>query len=220
MTKLKIKIIADAFMLALFPFLMAIQVTGQAAHEYIGTAMLILFILHNILNIGWYKAILRGKYTLIRMLYTAVNILLLISMLCTGISGILMSGYAFSFLPSVGVSTARVVHLSASYWGLTFMGLHLGFHWSIVTSRLRPFLKDRRFVVSMVRAATALISVYGAYCFYKNDIASYMLLTNKFVFLDYSQNAVFAIAEIILIITMLAAVGYCIICILKRSWKK
>lgn len=86
--KLKIKMEIDLLMTALLLCLMAYQVTGQKLHEWFGTGMLVLFLLHNILNIRWYGSLFKGKYTLLRTMQTLINISVLISMLCLGFSGI------------------------------------------------------------------------------------------------------------------------------------
>ena len=89
--KLKIKMGIDLLMTALLLCLMAYQVTGQKLHEWFGTGMLVLFLLHNILNIRWYGSLFKGKYTLLRAMQTLINISVLISMLCLGFSGIVLS---------------------------------------------------------------------------------------------------------------------------------
>lgn len=58
--KLKIKMGIDFLMTALLLCLMAYQVTGQKLHEWFGTGMLVLFLLHNILNIRWYGSLFKG----------------------------------------------------------------------------------------------------------------------------------------------------------------
>ena len=54
--------IVDAAMTVVLLFLMAYQVTGEAAHEWIGVSMTILVIVHQILNRKWYGALFKGKY--------------------------------------------------------------------------------------------------------------------------------------------------------------
>lgn len=136
--KLKIKMGIDLLMTALLLCLMAYQVTGQKLHEWFGTGMLVLFLLHNILNIRWYGSLFKGKYTLLRAMQTLINISVLISMLCLGFSGIVLSRHIFAGLPIQGpMATARTMHLAASYWGFVLMSIHLGFHWSMVLGLFR-----------------------------------------------------------------------------------
>ena len=49
-----IKRIVDAAMTVLLLFLMAYQVTGEMAHEWIGIGMTVLVMIHQILNRKWY----------------------------------------------------------------------------------------------------------------------------------------------------------------------
>ena len=82
--KMKIKMGIDFLMTVLLFLLMSYQITGQKLHEWFGTGMLVLFLLHNILNIRWYGSLFKGKYTLLRTMQTLINISVLISMLCLG----------------------------------------------------------------------------------------------------------------------------------------
>ena len=50
---------------------------GRFPHEIVGTIMLACFIIHNVLNIKWYKNIFKGKYTAMRWLFTATLLLVL-----------------------------------------------------------------------------------------------------------------------------------------------
>ena len=83
-----VKRIVDVCMTVLLLCLMAYQVTGEQAHEWIGMGMTLLVIVHQILNRKWYGAVFRGRYTAYRALSAAVNILLLLSFVLTAFSGI------------------------------------------------------------------------------------------------------------------------------------
>ena len=58
-TSSMVKRIVDAVMSVLLLVLMAYQVTGEAAHEWIGMCMTVLVIIHQILNRKWYSALLK-----------------------------------------------------------------------------------------------------------------------------------------------------------------
>ncbi len=45
---MKIKIILDLLMTVVLLVLMAFQITGQELHEWFGTGMLVLFLMHNV----------------------------------------------------------------------------------------------------------------------------------------------------------------------------
>lgn len=97
--KRKTKMIVDLFMISLLPLLMVYSLVGEAAHEWIGLTMMVLFLTHNSLNAPWYKNILKGRYTGIRILTTVINILLAGMMLSLMVSGILLSKHVFTALP-------------------------------------------------------------------------------------------------------------------------
>jgi hypothetical protein len=210
--KQKFKITVDIIMLVLLPILMAFQITGDVLHEWLGATMLVLFIAHNILNIKWYKSIFKGKYTPIRILHTIVNICLLAAMLCLMCSGIIMSSHVFPFLSAGhGMAAARPVHLSAAYWGFVFMSVHLGLHWSGVTSKMKS-----KKTIYIFRTAAVIIAVFGVICFFKNNIASYMFLRNQFAFFDYGVNKILFFFQLLAMIELWAFIGY----YLKKSIRK
>lgn len=199
--KMKIKMGIDVSMTVLLLLLMAYQITGQELHEWIGAGMLVLFLLHNILNIRWYGNLFKGKYTLLRVTQVIINLSVLASMLCLGFSGIVMSRHVFAELPIHGpMATARTMHLAASYWGFVLMSIHLGFHWSMILGmfgRLWNGKKMPAVFVWLMRLIAVFIAGYGAYCFHKNNIAPYMFLKQEFVFFDFEQSAASVFAEYI-----------------------
>ena len=78
--------------------LMSYQVTGEAGHEWTGTVMTVLMILHQTLNRKWYTALFKGKYTPLRTVQTLVNAALVICFVLTALRGINMSVHAVPFL--------------------------------------------------------------------------------------------------------------------------
>lgn len=197
--KMKLKMGIDILMTALLLGLMAYQITGQALHEWLGAGELLLFIAHNILNIRWYGNLFKGKYRLLRIIQTAVNFSVLISMFCLGYSGIVMSRYVFATLPISGpMATARSMHMTASYWGFVLMSFHLGMHWGMVTGMFGRISKGGVLYglpVWALRLAAVLIAGYGLLCFIRKDIVSYMFLKNEFVFFDFEQSMLSVILE-------------------------
>lgn len=210
--KLKIKMGIDLLMTALLLCLMAYQVTGQKLHEWFGAGMLILFIVHNILNIRWYGNLFKGKYKLLRIVQTIVNVSVLISMLCLGYSGIVMSRHVFAALPIHGsMETARSMHMAASYWGFVLMSIHFGVHWSMVLGMFRRLWSRKKTPAAFVwllRFIAIFIAGYGAYCFHKENILSYMFLKQEFVFFDFEQSAVSVFAGYITMMGLWVFIGF------------
>ena len=217
--KSKLKIAIDFLMIVLLPALMAFQITGRELHEWIGTSMLILFLAHNILNFKWYKKLFKGKYTFLRILQTIFNILILAASLCLAYSGIIMSGYIFSFVSVSGqMALARQMHMAASYWGFVLMGVHLGFHWSMAVGmagkKFRSW-KLSNLILWILRIAAVAVAWYGAVCFYKAYIVSYLFLKVQFVFFDFGQSGVSVFAEYIAITGLLVFLGYYFVKVLR-----
>jgi len=136
--KSTIKKIVDLAMMVIIVILMAYFITGREFHEYIGTAMLALFIEHTILNYKWYKAMFKGKYSPYRIYNLILILALVVAIVLLGYSGITMSKYAFWFLPAWdGVATARRIHLAASYWFYILTCMHLGNHFSLMANHMK-----------------------------------------------------------------------------------
>lgn len=197
--KVKMKMGIDFLMTVLLLPLMAYQITGQELHEWFGVGILVLFLLHNILNIRWYRSLFKGKYTLLWAMQTLINISVLIDMLCLGFSGVVMSRHVFAGLSIHGpMATARTLHLAASYWGFVLISIHLGFHWRMILGLFRRLWSRKKTPATFVwlmRFIAIFIAGYGAYCFHKQNIVSYMFLKQEFVFFDFEQSAVFVFAE-------------------------
>ena len=66
--KLIFKITVDIAMTGALLFLMSYSMIGDMTHEILGTAMLVLLILHHILNVQWHKNLFKGRYTALRLL--------------------------------------------------------------------------------------------------------------------------------------------------------
>ena len=192
--KSKIKRAVDLLMTLVLLFLMGYQLWGETAHEWAGAGMLVLFLVHHLLNHGWYRNLFRRKYTVMRVLISAVDLALLAVMICLMASGIVMSRHVFAFLPITGgMGTARLVHMAACYWGFVLMAVHLGFHWGIVMARVRGIMRvsgESGIRILVLRILAFLIAVYGLYAFATRDLATYMFLGTQFVFLDYSESPI------------------------------
>ena len=209
--KKKLRIVIDIGMVLLLPLLMAYSLVGEAAHEYLGIGMFLLFIAHHILNIAWWKNLLRGKFTPIRVVGTAVNFALIIIMLALPISGIILSRHVFRFLHFGGTSTARTVHLLASYWGLVLMSFHAGMHGNVMMGMFRKaanMQQPSKIRTWSLRVIALLLAACGVHAFVKNKISSYLFLQTQFVFIDFSQPVIQSLLEYCAITVLFIVAGY------------
>ncbi len=129
------KILIDIGMTICLLLLMPYSLLSETAHEWIGMAMLVLFISHHILNHKWVTSVRKGKYNAFRVIQTVLVIIMLILIMGSMISGILLSNHIFKWIKISGTyMTARQIHMFCAYWGLVVMSLHLGFHWNIAVA--------------------------------------------------------------------------------------
>ncbi len=100
--KAAVKMAVDIVLTGVLLFLMGYQFWGEAAHEWAGAGMFVLFILHHILNRGWYKTFFKGKYSPARIFQLIINLLLSLNMIGQMISGIMLSRHVSKFVSIQG----------------------------------------------------------------------------------------------------------------------
>ena len=199
-----IKRIIDIAMTVLLLCLMAYQVTGEMAHEWIGMGMTVLIIIHQILNRKWYGALFKGKYRPYRILSTTLNILLLLSFLLTAFCGMSMSGYAVPFLYGMApVSFVRRTHLSMSHWSFVLMGMHLGMHIPMMTAGLKWKGRTKTILAGLFTC----IGGIGLYLFLRNGMPDYLFFRVPFAFLDYEKAGWLVFLENLLMLSFWAYIG-------------
>ncbi|MDF2921761.1 MAG: rane protein [Paenibacillaceae bacterium] len=202
----------DLAMTVMLPILMAYELVGKAAHEWVGTVMLLMFILHHTINRHWHKNFFKGNYTPIRILGTIINILLFFIMISLMLSGIIMSQYTFSFLSiNDGKSFARILHLLASYWGFVLMSLHAGLHVNksigIIQKHVYQSEASKLWLI-FLRTISLLLACYGAYALFQRQIGSYLFLQSQYVFFDYSEPLILFFADYIAMMMLFACMGH------------
>ncbi|MGD1818107.1 MAG: DUF4405 domain-containing protein [Pleomorphochaeta sp.] len=210
-SKLKYKITIDILMTITLIILMGYIFTMDLTHEIIGTIMIVLWIIHNILNWRWYKSILKTKNTLKKILITSLNILLLISIIGLIISSIILSSYVFSFLNiDKGINFARVLHMVSSYWCFILSALHLGLH---VNTIINVINKNSNFFLNkkiklIFKTLFLILSIFGIYAFYKHNLISYMFLRVQFVFFDFEQSLSSFLFDYVSMIILFSSIAY------------
>ena len=216
MAKRHLRLSVDVLMTLILPLLMAYSLIGEAFHEIAGTAMMVLFIIHHILNLKWFSSLARGKYNAARVFRTIVDVLLLVFMVLQPLSGILMSRHLYTFLPPLPVSAqARGVHMLLAYWGYALIGIHAGTHLTLPLSKLGKRKAGVRIPVCCLLCG---ISAYGGYAFVKRGFPGYMTGRTVFAFFDYDEPVMFFILDYLAIMFMFMLVGF-LVCHLLNERK-
>lgn len=187
------KWITDLAMAVLLLLLMAYSLVGEVLHEWMGIAMLVLFVLHQIWNRTWYKSIGRGGLSLYRAVRTALNLLLFAVVLGMLLSGLILSQHILDFQPlQRGETIARTLHLPLAYWGFLLMSLHLGLHWNGIMNTVCRCLHIQDVSENWVRILRLLAVVfvgYGLYAFDRYRFSDYLLLRTHFIVFAPDQTA-------------------------------
>lgn len=206
------KICVDLAMMIALLLLMTYEMIGQAAHEWVGMGMFLLFIIHHLLNLSWCKNLFHGRYHPYRAVQTGIVICILLTMFGSMISGIVLSQSVFDFLNiNSGANIARSVHMLSAYWGFVLMGLHLGFHWNMFIKMAGKCFKNKSTVRTWIlRGIAIVIALYGLYAFYLRGIGRYMFLIDHFVFFDFSEPIYWFVLDYIAIMGLMVAIGYCL----------
>ncbi len=207
-----LKRVMDLMLLFLLPVLMAEILTGQEVHEWLGVGMAVCFLLHLILNVSWFKNLFKGSYSPVRALQTVVNLLLCGDILALMVSGIMMSGFVFSWLKiSGGMILARQLHLFASYWGLIMMSVHLGLNWNVLLGAGKKLLhiqKGNAVRTWILRFLALSLSACGVYAVISQKLYQYLFLQSHFVLFDETKSPFIFLLETAAMIVLFATVAY------------
>lgn len=185
----KIKITIDILMYILFISLMGHHITENLIHEVLGITLFILFLIHHILNIKYYKTLFKGKYTYKRSLILIIDLLLLISMIGMIISAINISSEVLSFLNIPSKIWGRKLHMLSTSWGFVFMNIHAGLHLNVLINKMNQKMKGNTFEYVYYLIKTTLV-FYGIYSYIKLNLISDMFLLNAFKYYDFNESPI------------------------------
>lgn len=135
--KRKIKILIDVLMTGFLLFQMSYSLIGEDRHKWHGIVLLILFVLHNTLNCGFYKGLLRGKYGPFRIFQMLLAFLAVLSMAGAMISGLSMAlGMMKKKVPVLQTKAGRFALrtagiLLAVYGGYAFIKRDIGLYMTL-----------------------------------------------------------------------------------------
>ena len=212
--KRKIKVLVDILMLLLLFAVMSYHKTGEQAHKCLGIGIFLLFILHNVLNWTWFKNLLQGKYTAIRAVHTAMNVLLILDMIALAVSGFLLSSLALRLQIHAGLFS-RKLHMLSAAWGYVLIAAHMGLHWGMVTGKWKGAGK-RIFPVWVSRLLALLVVVYGLYAAATRQFYLKMFWMVDYAFYDYEEPVIWFAFDYICVLIGFAYISRCTIQLLKK----
>ena len=213
--KSKIKKIIDIVMTILFIILMGYYVTDNKVHEILGTITFILFIIHHILNIKWYKSTFKGKHNFQRTFHIILNSLLFIAMVGMMVSGIMISADVFAFLDIPTTMFGRRLHMLSTSWGFVLMAIHVGLHISAIMNKLNTKMKNSTFEY-VYYFVLVLLAGLGIYSFINLRVWEDMFLMNDFKFFNYEQSPILFYLKYLLVLIAIALVIYIIFSFIRK----
>lgn len=213
-----LKMPVDIAMTVLLPLQMGYHLWGERTHEWTGAAVFLLFILHHLLNRGWYKSLFKGRYSPARVLLTAVDLLVFAAMAAQLYSGITLSRYLFRALPIYrGMALARRLHILGAYWGYLFIGLHLGLHWGTVLKMAKKRFPALGRAHPLVFPAAGLLAAgCGLFVLLKRNLADNLFLRTEFVFLDYGESRLLFLLDYLALMALCVFVSHSLMKGLQR----
>jgi hypothetical protein len=203
------RMILDISMAVLLPMLMAYSLIGEMFHEVVGTAIFVLFIIHNILNRKWCRSI-RSR----NIFQVCLNLFLLVFMILQPVTGILLSKHLYTFLPALPVSAQlRSIHMILAYWGYVMLCVHAGTH---LVAPFQKLVRKSKNGFTTLCVILGCISVYGVVSFIRRGFPGYMSGRTAFAFFDLSEPHIFFFLDYIAIMILFMMAG-CVIMYLIRK---
>lgn len=215
----RFRMILDVVMTLLFIILMGYYATENEVHEILGTITFILFVIHHILNIKWYKSIFKGKHNLKRTFHIILNLLLLIAMVGMMVSGIMISADVFAFLDIPTTMFGRRLHMLSTSWGFILMAIHVGLHITALMQKLNSKMKNSTFEYVYYFILVLLVGL-GIYSFVNLRVWEDMFLVNDFKFFDYEQTPLLFYLKYVAVLIAIALVIYVIFSLIRKVKNK
>ena len=154
MNKTQTKKFIDIALIILFIIELGGFFVPSNIHVILGILFFILILIHNILNIGFYKNLFNGKYNWVRTLNTLCIFLFGISIIALAISGIAITSNLFPANSSLAELNWRSIHLNATIISLILLVLHV-FYYS-----KRYFNGKSFYYLSIFALLTAISSIF------------------------------------------------------------
>lgn len=156
---------------------------GLAFHEWAGILILVGFVVHVLLSWNWVVAVskrLFGKTTARSRFSYVLDVVLLIAMLWSILSGVFISRIAVPFL-AWGEPIWRATHVPVSYLTLIIVGVHLGMNWGWVMTTVRRLTRTQPLKpvgVWVLRAVAVAVFAAGVYSVVATNTFSHVVAIN------------------------------------------
>lgn len=193
-TKYKLQVVQDFILLIILMSLMGFHLWSENIHEWLGIIFLAIILIHNGLNVSWFKKVFDGGHSAFRMMQIAVNIILALFFFTAIASGLMLSRHVVPDLPIHNATDfVRKIHMTSVHWIQIIIAIHLGMHWKMLANffckiwRIEPF---SFFATRFMPAVFIGLSLYGVAAFIHRDMYPYLLWLVDFAFFDYEESKI------------------------------
>lgn len=185
----------DTLAAALIVASFAYGFTGAPAHEWLGLGACVALAAHNALNRRWWARPLAGGRKARAAGTSVLNIALAASLVAVAVSGAMLSGEIFPFVPSGEGLLARKLHTASAAWLFVLGAFHAGLHAAFFAGALRKMLRlcPRRsddvpasgflknaFPRAVAFAVAGTVAVFGALAFFRRAFPEKLLARETF----------------------------------------
>lgn len=207
--KKRFRIFIDITMTILLIILMGYYITENKIHQILGIFLFVLFIVHNILNIKWYKSILKGKHNFQRSFHIIMNLFLLIAMFGMMISSIMMTANVSTIV------LGRKLHMIFNSWLFILISIHIGLHLNGLMTKINKKMKNNIFEY-VYYLLIVIISVFGLYSFISSGLWEDMFLLKEYKFFDYEKNCITFYLEYLSIMFFISITTYRLLLLINK----
>lgn len=120
------KKLIDIILGLLFILLLGYSFAGGQFHELAGIVFMVVTIIHNIINVKWYKTLKKGIYNKKRKLVTAINIALILDIGAILLTGLINSRYLIQ--TSIQIAGIGQIHSILALIGFVLIVYHILVH--------------------------------------------------------------------------------------------
>lgn len=207
------RIFLDIILLLLIILNVSFQFLPKILHELFGILILVAIISHLICNRHWFYALCRGRWNLLRIVSTMIDLLLLINIVCILSTGMMISNYLFKGMWGIYLQRNTLVHqlhVSLPYLLLVLVGLHLGLHWSALWQCFVNYCSFNRILkyTFISKFIVLLLIIDGIIASFMNQVGDRLQL--KHIFATPATDTSLAVFSLLLlgIVGMYTVVGY------------
>lgn len=219
--KKTIRTVIDVIMTILLFASMGYYITGNNVHEILGISLFVLFLIHNLLNIKWYKTIWKGKHTIESVFHIVMNLLLLVALIGMMISSIMISTNVLGFINISATMLGRKLHMLFHSWLFILVAIHIGLHLNGFIIRINSKMKKNTFeYVYYLFVFLLLLLCFGIYAFISNGLWKDMFLLNEYKYFDYDKHYIVFYLEYLSIIFSVSIMTHNILLLVRKRKKR